>query len=161
MSNLFVVIHVFAVFALISGIVGRNVTRGQAVRAADIAAFKTLSQLAHVFDMMVRHSSLGVLVTGLLAAWLRGWPILGPLQGSPILWPLTALVTYLTMVPLIVLVYLPKLKVFEARLADAEAKGVVTPELRAASQDPLVRSGHIYEMIVIAFLVWLMVAKPF
>lgn len=161
MGNLVVVLHVLSVFALVGAILGRNVTRRHSLAAKDLAALRPLVGLSRTFDMIVRSTSLIVLATGLVATWARGWPILGPLQGSPIHWPMTALLVYLTIVPWIVFVYLPRGKMFEARLAEAEAKGEITDAVRASLSDPVVRVGHVYEQFMIAVLVWLMVAKPF
>jgi uncharacterized membrane protein len=111
--------------------------------------------------MMVRPSSFVVLATGLFAAWLRGWPILGPLQGSPIRWTFTALLVYLSIIPVIVFIFVPRGNVFQQRLAEAEAAGSVTPALRAAITDPWVRAARTYEVLMVIALTWLMVAKPF
>ena len=49
--------------------------------------------------------------------------------------------------PLIPLVFVPRGRVFEATLAEATARGVVTPELAAAWRDPVVRAAHWYELV--------------
>src|SRR5690606_1759324 len=102
-----------------------------------------------------------VLTFGLGAAWLRGWPVLGVLQGSSIHWVLVALLLYFTPVPLAVWVLIPRGKIFRQRLAEAETLGVFTAELRAAMTDPVVRAAHIYEAVAIAIIIYLMVMKPF
>jgi hypothetical protein len=118
--------------------------------------------LSNVFDFtLVRPISLFVLLTGLAAAWARGWPILGVLQRAPINWVLAALLIYLTIIPLIVFVFLPRARAYEHALAEASAQGTVTPALRAALDDPAVRAARVYVLVMIAVLTWLMVAKPF
>src|SRR5690349_10286654 len=95
-----VLLHVLSVFVLVTGILGRAVSLRQVAGASDIHALKAKVQVSKVFEeIMVRRGSLVVLVTGLAAAWARGWPILGILQHSPINWVLVALVTYLTIIP--------------------------------------------------------------
>ena len=98
---------------------------------------------------------------GLLAAWRGGWPILGFLQGGSANWILVSLVLYLTLVPLILWVFLPRGRVFEGALRDALAEGRVTPALRAAFADPVVAAAHAWELIAIVLVIALMVTKPF
>ena len=157
-----VLLHVLSVFVLVTGILGRFVTLRQAARTDDIHALKAKIEVSRIFELyMVRRGSLVVLVTGLAAAWARGWPILGILQHSPINWVLVALVTYLTIIPWIVFVLLPRSIKFEALLAEAERAGAVTPALRAAMADPLVAWARRYEIAMILFLTYLMVSRPF
>jgi len=74
---------------------------------------------------------------------------------------LTSLLIYLSVIPIIVFVFVPKGRVYRKALAEASAQGVVTPELRAALDDPAVRAARAYEMFMIGSLVLLMVLKPF
>lgn len=160
--SLVVVAHVLTVFWLVGGIVGRDTCYAQAGRATDLAALRTLAGLGGVFDRaMVRPGTFVVLLTGLGAAWARGWPILGFLQGGSINWVLAALVVYLSTVPLIFLVFIPKGRVYRRALEEANAGGAVTPALRAALNDPLVGAARAYELVGIAVLAWLMIAEPF
>ena len=162
LSTWVVVLHVLSVFVLVTGILGRAVILRQVAHAPDIHALKAKVQVSSIFEeIMVRRGSLVVLLTGLAAAWARGWPILGILQHSPINWVLVALVTYLSIIPWIVFVLFPRSKVFEARLAAAEQAGTITPELRAALSDPAVAWARRYEIAMILFLTFLMVARPF
>jgi len=157
-----VILHVLSVFVLVTGILGRFVTLRQAARTNDMHALKAKIEVSQIFELiMVRRGSLVVLVTGLAAAWARGWPILGILQHSPINWVLVALVTYLSIIPVIVFVLLPRSKTFEALMAEAERAGAVTPALRAALSDPAVAWARRYEIATILFLTYLMVSKPF
>ena len=57
--------------------------------------------------------------------------------------------------------FLPRGRVFEAALEEAEAAGVVTDALRQAWSDPVVRAAHIYELTVVTIVLVLMLAKPF
>ena len=52
-------------------------------------------------------------------------------------------------------------RVFERALAEATERGEVTPELGVAFRDPAVAAARIYEVIVVALIVVLMVVKPF
>jgi hypothetical protein len=46
-------------------------------------------------------------------------------------------------------------------MADATARGEVTPELAASWRDPVVRAAHVYELLLVAIVLVLMLAKPF
>jgi len=80
-------------------------------------------------------------------------------QGSR--WVTVSLVLFLTMIPLVPLIFLPRGKVFETTLAGAVDAGRVTPELSAALRDPVVGAAHTYEMLIVAIVLLLMVTKPF
>jgi uncharacterized membrane protein len=161
-AGLVVVLHVASVFWLVAGILGRDVAFHQARRAGDLASLSGIAQVATVFDLrMVRPGGLAVLLTGLAAAAMRGWPILGFLQGGASNWMLAALLVYLTLIPVIVLVFVPRLAVYEKALEQAHAAGVVTPELKAALADPVVARARVYELVVTSVILVLMVLKPF
>ena len=161
-AALAVVLHVLLVFLLVAGIFGRDIVYARAARSQDLSEIRALLSLGHVFEMrLVRPFTGYVLLAGLVAAWLRGWPILGFLQGGKSNWVLAAILIYLTLIPLIVFVFLPRGKVFRRAYDDAVARGAVTPELTAALGDPWLRAGRAYEWVMIAVLVYLMVLKPF
>ena len=162
LTTLLVVVHVWAVLWLVAGIVGRDVCYWQAGRANDLAALLTVAQLAGTFERaMVRPATFVVLITGLIAAWARGWPILGFLQGGTANWVLTALLIYLSVIPLIVFVFLPKGRVYRKALKEAVARDEVTPELGAAINDPLVGAARAYEIVMDGALVFLMLTRNF
>jgi len=155
------VLHVLTGFWLVAGLIARNVALREAAHAADIRAVDALVTLAGRFEGMVRIPSIVVLGLGLLAAWVRGWPVLGVLQGGSVNWLLASLILYLTLAPLIVWVFLPRGHVFESALRDARAQGRVTPELTAAFADPVVAAAHAWELAAVGLIIVLMVAKPF
>jgi len=157
-----VAIHVLLVFWLVSGIIGRGVAMAQARRTQDVAELRTLVTLAHVFEIrFVRSATFAVLIAGLIAAWARGWPILGFLQGGQANWVLASLLLYLTIIPVIVFVFVPRGRVFRLALDAAVAEGRVTPQLKAALADPAVAAARAYEQAMIVVLTFLMVVKPF
>lgn len=155
-------LHVLAAFWLVTGLLGRYVTLYKAEQSTKIEAVLSLLPVGAVFERaMVIPGSFAVFVAGLATAWAQGWPILGFLQGGASNWVLASLVLFLTLIPVIMFVFVPRGKVFETALNDAVAKELVTPGLTAAFQDPLVRAAHIYELAVIAVITALMVLKPF
>ena len=109
----------------------------------------------------VQPSTLLVLATGLAAAGLRGHRIFAFLRGEGPVWPFAALLIYLSIIPVIVFVFLPKGRVYREALSEAEARGEVTARLRGAIADPVVMAARGYEFVMIAVLVFLMVAMPF
>ena len=157
-----VVLHVLSVLWLVAGVVGRDACYWQAVRVADLPALKTLASLASVFEKAsVRPATFVVLLTGLAAAAARGYPILGVLRGEGPYWVPAALLIYLSVIPVIAFVFLPRGRVYRAALGDAEARGEVTAALRRALADPVVGAGRAYELGMVGVLTYLMVAKPF
>ena len=157
-----VAVHVWSVFWLVSGIVGRDVCHANARRAQDLAALRTMVGLGSVFDTrFVRPATFVVLVTGLLAGWLRGWPFLAFLHGSGPYWFPLAILIYLSIIPVIVFVFLPRGRTYRVALEEASAKGEITPRLRATMHDRVVEAARTYELLMVAVLAWLMIAKPF
>src|SRR5262249_47148684 len=140
---------------------GRGIVLRAATQARDVRAVDALVRVAGHFEAMVRIPSIVVLGFGLLSAWRGGWPILGFLQGGSVNWILASLILSLTLVPLILWVFLPRGRVFEEAFRSALAEGRVTPTLTAAFRDPVVAAGHVWELIVVAFIIALMVMKPF
>jgi len=162
LPGLLVVAHVLAAFWLVAGIIARGTCFRLAAKSNDLAVLRTLADLGGRFERtMVRPATFVVLLTGLLAAWLRGWPILGFLQGGSVNWVLAALAIYLGIVPVIVFIFLPKGRVYHAALVEATELGQVTVQLEAALNDPLVRAARVYEMVMAAALAYLMIVKPF
>jgi hypothetical protein len=58
-------------------------------------------------------------------------------------------------------VFVPRGKKFDLALEAALAEGQMTPELRAALEDKVVKLAHLYEEVAIVIVVALMVFKPF
>lgn len=158
MSDWVVLAHVVSAFWVVAGIVGRDVTLSRARRAQDVRDVATIADVAGRFDrLLVIPGSMAVLVLGLASVWAEHLDV----TASGNRWALAALVLYLSIVPFIPLVLVPKGKVFDAALADAVAQGEITPGLRSSLDDPLTRVARTYEWIAIALVVVLMVVKPF
>src|SRR5437867_4334962 len=104
--SLMVVVHVLTVLWLVAGVVGRDTCWMHAARAEDLSALRALARLAVTFDRaMVRPATFVVLLTGVGAAHLRGFPLLGFLQGGSVNWVLAALALYLSTVPSIFVIF--------------------------------------------------------
>jgi Predicted integral membrane protein (DUF2269) len=157
-SKWVVLLHVLVAFWFVAGLVGRGLTIQKARSSADIGIVEAFLQLAGRFEqLMVIPGSAAVLVLGLLAAWSQHRPF----TGSGNWWLLTSLLLFAGLTALVPTVFLPRGRVFEAALEDAKRRGGVTAELRTAFRDPAVAAARWTETVVVAFVILLMVTKPF
>jgi hypothetical protein len=151
-----VLIHIATAFWLVAGFAGRDVLMTRARAATDMGSMRTLTEAAGVFDrLFVIPGSMAVLVAGLITMFVQHRSL------ADETWLLVALILYLSLIPLVPLVFLPRGKVFEVAMADAESAGQVTPALRAALDDRVGWGARWFERIVVAVIVVLMVTKPF
>ncbi len=154
-------VHALVGVAFVAGLVGRWIVLAAAERATTLPEIRVLTIVAAPFERLVQVGSLLVFVLGLLTALVEHRPLLGPLQGAPFDWLFVALVLYLSILPLIPLVFIPRARVLGLALRDAEVRGEVTPALRRAFADPVVRAAHLYELGAVTVILGLMFAKPF
>jgi Predicted integral membrane protein (DUF2269) len=155
-------LHVVTAIWFIAGLLGRNLTFRQAGQAADVGVATALLRASEGFErLMVRPGSSAVLVLGLLTAWLQGQPILGFLQGATTNWLLASLVLFLSGIPLVILVLIPRSKLRVRAVEAALVQGAITPELRAALADRAVLAARNAELLIVAAIVVLMAVKPF
>jgi hypothetical protein len=153
--------HIASAMWLVGGLFARFLALGAASRSADIGTTRALTELAGRFENgMVIPASMSLLVTGILAALLGGFPLLGPVQGGA-WWLLVSLLLYLASLVLVPTVFLPRGRVFGAALDDAVARNEVTAGLRAAFADRVVARSHWTEFIGVGLIVALMALKPF
>jgi hypothetical protein len=148
--------HVVSAFWFVAGLAGRDVTIARARAASDIETIRALCDTAGVFDKrMVIPGSMLVLVFGLVTAFTGHWSF------GDNGWLLVALILFLSLIPLVPLVFLPRGKVFDAALAGAVETGEPTPALGAAFADRAVGAARWYERVVVAVIIVLMITKPF
>jgi uncharacterized membrane protein len=162
LALIFKFLHIMTALWMVSGGLGRNFTARKASQSQDIHTTAALVQLMGFFDRrMVIPGSSAVFLLGLLTAWAQGWPILGFLQGAAVNWVLVSILIYLSIMVIVFSVLVPRGRLFEAALQEAVAQGQVTPRLTAAFNDRAVAAGRNYELVALAVIVYLMVAKPF
>jgi hypothetical protein len=156
-----VLAHAVLGIVFFGGLFGRGIVLALAERAESLPAMLTLTKAARPFEqiVIVIGSIAGVL--GIGAAIAQGRPFLGPLQGAGVDWLFVSVALVVTSFPLPPLVFLPRGRVFEAALGEAVAAGEVTPALRAAWRDPVVRAAHVYELALVTVILVLMLTKPF
>jgi hypothetical protein len=158
LAELLQFLHVASAFAFVTGVIGRDVVLARARRADHVGKVEELVAAAGPFERyLVVPGSFLVLVFGILTWWAQELP----LWGDGTRWVTVSLLAFLTAVPLVPLIFLPRGKVFDTALASSLAAGRVTPELSAALRDSVVAAARWYEMVVIAFVLLLMVTKPF
>jgi uncharacterized membrane protein len=158
MGKWIVLLHVALAFAFVAGIAGRDLTLHKARTSTDVHVVGGLVELAGRFEaLLIRPESFAVLLAGIWAALARGLSF----TSSGDRWLLISLVLYLSSIPFIPLVFLPRERVFEQALTAAKERGEVTPELTAAFHDRAVAFARNYELAVIAVIIVLMVTKPF
>jgi uncharacterized membrane protein len=151
-------LHIGAAVILVGGILGRNLAMQRAARSADMPVVTALVALAGRFEaLMVRPGSLLVFAAGILLVLVQGRPLVG--EGH--WWLSVSLLMFLSIIPVIALVFVPRGRHFEAALAEARESGSPTPRLAAAFADPVVAAAHRYELLAIAVVGFLMVVKPF
>lgn len=160
-ANLLKVIHSLIGVLLMAGLIGRWITLGYAARMTDLPSLRQVLAVSARFERIVVSTSLFVLLFGLITAVAQSRPFLGPLQGAPIDWLFVSLVIYLSVTFLVPLVFLPKGRLFEAALEEADRAGEVTDGLRVAFRDPVVFVAHVYELGAMVVILVLMIAKPF
>jgi hypothetical protein len=160
-TTIVVLAHALLGVLFIAGLIGRWIVLGLSERATDLPSMKTLAAAAGPFERLVIVVPSFVLLFGVVAAFLQGRSVLGPLAGGSVDWLFVSLLLFLSPLPLVPLVFLPRGRVFEAAMATAEVEGRVTPELRTAWRDPAVRAAHIYELTSVTLVLILMLTKPF
>src|SRR5512138_2540939 len=99
-------LHVFTAIWMIVGLFGRQIVLHKAGLSKDIREVCTLLPVSAVFEQkMVIPGSSAVMIAGLVTAWAQGWPILGFIQGGAANWVLVSLLLFLTVIPVIALVF--------------------------------------------------------
>jgi uncharacterized membrane protein len=155
-------LHVLIAVWFVAGLVGRGVILRFASRERNVERVGGLLEASGFFErFMVIPGWSAVLVAGMLLAWLAGYPLLGFVVGHGPNWVLAAIVIWLSTLPWVPLVFVPRGKPFSTALEESRTIGSVTPALATAFDDRLVRAGHVYEYLAVIVLIYLMVAKPF
>jgi hypothetical protein len=149
--------HVAAAFALVAGLAGRWVLLTRAARSTDVEQQHLLAEAASPFERAAQFGSMAVVGLGLLTAWAQDYPWLG----LTTTWIFLSVVILVPMIIFIPAILIPRGRTFEAAMADARAKQIITPALRAAWSDRAVAFARRYELVGTALIVALMVLKPF
>jgi len=155
-------LHIISVIVCVGGLFARQLVRQHAKKTNDVQLFATFSQAAgKIENAMVIPGMTAILVFGVILGLIGDSPILGFLQGAQQNWLLVSNVLLIGILIIIPMVLVPRGKKFEPALQDALAKGQITPELRTAMNDNIVKIAHHYEEIALIIITALMVLKPF
>lgn len=151
--------HVLCVIAFLAGLIGRGLVRPRLPQITSLDVLQEALLLVGRFDelLVIRGSQL-TLLTGLLLGWAGHWPYLTAHHPT---WIFVSLVLFLSLLPLVFLVFIPRGKAFGKVLQVAVEERRITPALRATLADPVVRAATIYETVTTAVVLGLMVLKPF
>lgn len=155
-SLLATLLHVMVAVVFLAGLIGRWILLTRAASAETVETAYLLTETASPFERLVILFSQMILPTGLLAAWLRGYPWAG--FGTP--WIVVAIVLTLSVLPFVYFVLIPRGRTFEAAMAAARQQGSWTPELRAAFADSGVAVARRWELVSVGLVLILMVLKP-
>lgn len=109
-------------------------------------------------EWLVVRGSIATLITGILLTWLGNWP---PVNAGFPTWTLVGAVLFLATIPLVIWVYIPRGKIFGKVFQAALTQKRVTAELRAVLSDHVIRISYLYEYMMVAVVIALMVMKPF
>ena len=161
LTEFVVVVHAVVGVVFVAGLIGRWIVLGAAAHANDLQAIRTLLDVTGPFERIVIRGSAGVGLLGLAAALVQGRPFLGPLQGVGIDWLFVSVILFLSILPLVPLVFLPRGRVFAAALEDAGLRCEYTDALHRAFHDPVTRAAHVYELGAVTVILVLMFTKPF
>jgi uncharacterized membrane protein len=160
--NLMKVGHILAAVAFAGGIFARQIVRRYAKATDDVVRFATLNEAAfHIENWLVKPGSFVILAFGVALAWRGGIPMFGALQGESQNWLLVSNILFVVGMILVPAVFIPRGKRFRPLLDAALAQRRMTPELKAALNDPIVGAAHNYEIGMLIVLVALMTLKPF
>jgi hypothetical protein len=150
-------LHVASAFVFVAGLIARDALLARARRASDVHDTALQVEAAQPFEKAVTVGSTLVLVLGLATMWTEHLPWCGEGQR----WVTVSLVLFLSLVPFIPLVFLPRGRRFDRALRESVEAGARTPALEAAFADGAVRFARRYEQVVVAGVIVLMVTKPF
>ena len=155
-------IHILSSIVFVGGILARQAVRMHGKRSTDIHTLAAyFSAAGKIESLMVIPGNMLVIVFGVILAIMVRAPIFGFLQGSEQNWLLATNILLILGGLNIPLIFLPRGKIFDRLMAEALAKGEVTPELKAHLNDKAVRNAHVFEILSLIVIIILMVFRPF
>jgi uncharacterized membrane protein len=155
-------LHILAAIVMIGGGFARQVVRGIAKKSDDIHQIAFLTQAAGRIDrrLVIPGSDL-VILFGIVLALMLKQPILGFLQGASRNWLLVANHLVIAILVVVFAIFVPYNRRLEPIIQSALVEGSVTPALRVALDDKVVKWAHHFEEAAGIVIVALMVFKPF
>jgi uncharacterized membrane protein len=155
-------LHITSVIVYVGGLFSRQLVRQYAKKADDVHSLAALMRAAgRIESIMVVPGIQVVIVLGVILALMAGIPIFGFLQGASQNWLLVSNILLVSWFAFVPTVFVQRGKKFESVLQAALAENRITPELRAAMDDKVVKLAHHYQEVSLIVIVALMVLKPF
>ena len=164
--NLYLIIkwlHVLTGFWLVGGVIGRNFAFWRAGQATEVRSVHALLQISDFFERYaVIPVLIAVLLFGLIATFMQGWPLFGSLQGAPSNWLLVSFLLFVLLAGVMVPLQLPaRRRKRDYALEKALDENTITPQLTAALNDKVVLNFRAVEFVILIAITLLMVTKPF
>ena len=153
-------LHVVSAMWLVSGLLGRAVVLYSARRAPEMRVLKAIADVSgRLENLMIAPGIFAVLATGLATAIVGGISLFGPFGGGP-LWvfiPVVIMLVAIVTTP----ITLRHDRAWGQALEDAAGQGAVTDRLRAYLDGRAMFRRYAPDVGFVAFIVVLMVLKPF
>lgn len=153
-------VHVLSAMWLVSGLLGRAVALAAARRATDVRILKAVADVSGSLEnLMIAPGIVVVLATGITTAVVGDISLFGPFTGGP-MWvfvPLVVMVLAVILTP----VTLARDRRWGEALEEAASKGLVTDRLRTFLDRREMLRRYAPDIALVAFIVVLMVLKPF
>ncbi len=154
--------HILAAMLMVGGMFSRQMVRASAKKSSEVQIVASLLRAAGLIDRrLVIPSSNLVILVGIILAVLAGWPVLGFLQGATQNWLLVSNILVVAILVVVFAVFVPGNRRLEPFIQAAETQGQVTPELRLAMDDKIIKWAHYFEEVAVIIIIALMVFKPF
>ena len=157
---LFKLLHVLSAMWLVSGLLGRAVALSAARRAPDMPILKAIADVSgRLENLMIAPGIFAVLGTGIVTAIAGGISLFGPFSGGP-LWifiPVVIVLAAIVATP----ITLGHDREWGRALEDAARQNVVTDRLQAFLEGRAMLRRYTPDIGFVAFIVVLMVLKPF
>jgi uncharacterized membrane protein len=152
--------HVLSAMWLVTGLLGRAVALSSARRASEMRILKAIADVSgRLENLMIAPGIFATLATGIATAIVGGISLFGPFDGGP-LWVFIPVVLMLLAVATTPMT-LAHDRLWGQALEDAAQRGVVTDGLRAFLDAQAMLRRYAPDITAVAFIVVLMVLKPF
>jgi ABC-type multidrug transport system fused ATPase/permease subunit len=153
--------HALGGVAFVTGLAGIWIVGGLIRREDSLERMQTLTRAVEPFGRLTTIGGAVMAILGVATTIALGRPLLGPLQSGTVDWLFVSVLLILPLLAFIAVVYPTRGRAIAAALADATARGTLTPERGAARNDPVLRWARTYELVAVVIVLGLMIAKPF
>jgi len=154
-------LHIIAAMMMIGGMFARQMVRTSAKNSGDIIIVASLLRAAGNIDQRLVIPGINlVILVGIILAIIAGWPVLGFLQGATNNWLLLSKIVVIAILVVVFGIFVPGNRKLEPLIQAAQEQGQVTPELRQALDNKVIKWAHFFEEAAVIAIIALMVFKP-